>query len=147
MNSSCSILGRFWAFESHPGASAACNVFSMTSAIIRSHAPWNPYLKVGACLPDDLDLLWSQHNLAPGGFLSDMSSPRSCTLFPHSRVRPHQQIAYLAYARVDLPLCISGCPLSSPTGRPQSSSGGSVCLYRAGNHCLLATGLAPSTSV
>ena len=110
----------------------------------RSHAPCSNPCSVGGWRSVSLTISISSGPstaLAPGGFLSDMlSSPRvhPPKPLPHGRVRPHQQISYPAYARVDLPLVACGCPLPSPMGRQQSSSEGSVCLYQAGNHCPLA---------
>ena len=95
------------------------------------------------CLPDNLDLLRSQY--APcARRLSVRYVVQSALVhppkpLPHGRVRPHQQISYPAYAAlIFLRSMLSGCPLPSPVGRLQSSSGESVCLYRARNHCLLA---------
>ena len=109
----------------------------------RSHAPCSNPCSVGGWRSVSLTILISSDPsmpLAPGGFLSDMlSSPRSCTLQSHSRTVEYGRISRSRILRMLASVFLSQhaarTSLAFPDGRPQSSQGWPVCLYRAGDHC------------
>ena len=91
-------------------------------------------------LPDYLDLIWPQHTPCA------RQLPIRYVVPAHARAPPKATPAQQSTAAsADLVSCIcshpsssrsmpSGCPLLYQMGRLQSSLGGHVCSYRAGNH-------------
>ena len=110
--------------------------------------------RLAQCLPDDLDLLQSQHTPCPRRFFvryvvqpTFVHSPKP---LPHDRVRPHQQIPYPAYAQVHLPLvaCSQDLPcLPRRAGRNHLQKDLCVCSGQEITASRQGTGLASSTSV
>ena len=106
------------------------------------------------CLPGDLHILRPQHAPCPWR-LSVICAVQPALVhppkpLPHGRVRPHQQISYLAYARVDLPLvaCSQDVPyLPRRAGRNHLQEDLCVCIGQEVIACWQGTGFAPSASV
>ena len=132
--------------------------FVMTSAIMRmSHVPllesvfgrW-----LAQCLPDNLDLLRSQYTPCARRlsvrYVVQPALVHPPKPLPHGRVRPHQQISYPAYARVDLPLvaCSQDVPyLPRWAGYNHLQENLCVCIGHEIIACWQGTGFAPSASV
>ena len=106
------------------------------------------------CLPDNLDLLRSQYAPCARRFsvryVVQSALVHPPKPLPHGRVRPHQQISYPAYARVDLPLvaCSQDVPyLPRWAGRNHLQENLCVCIGQEIIACWQGTGFAPSASV
>ena len=127
----------------------------MTSAIMRrGQCPLLESVldrRLAQCLPDDLDLLWPRHAPCPRRlsvrYVLQPTFVHPSKPLPHSRVRPHQQIPYPAYAQVHLPLvaCSQDVPcLPRRAGRNHLQEDLCVCIGQEITARRQGTGLAPS---